>query len=277
MIPSRDRPDLLRDCLAGLGSQAATLQVLVVDDGSRTPLAAVAEAGGAECLRQPPLGLNRARNRGVEAARAPVVAFLDDDVLVDPGWAAGILAAMAAGADAVAGRIELALARPAPRWVTPALRGYLSEYELGTEPRWLGAEDPVPIGANCAVRRELCLAHGGFRSGLDRNGDLLSNGDTEFFRRLRAAGARLRYAPEARVRHRIDADRLTLDYFRRRAVAQGRSDAATTEPGEPWARLRRWTRPARAGLVLVRSVRSGHGPVPALLFLEYCRGNLARP
>jgi glycosyltransferase involved in cell wall biosynthesis len=272
VIPSRDRPELLRDCLAGLRAQPRRLQVLVVDDGSRVSLADVASAGGAVFLRQPPLGLGAARNRGLESARSEIVAFLDDDVLVSPGWSAAILEAIEAGADGVGGRVELAPASPPPRWVTPALRGYLSEYELGTTARWLVPEDPVPVGANCAVRRNRCLELGAFRTDLDRNGNLLSNGDTELFRRFRAAGARLRYAPGAVVRHRIGPERLTVEYFRARAFAQGRSDARIHDGG---GAVRRWARPARTPLLLAQSLRRGQGPVPALLFLEYCRGSLS--
>lgn len=275
IVPSRDRPGLLQDCLESVRAQGAPgLEVIVVDDGSSVALDAVAAAAGAWCVRQPPLGLNAARDAGVARARAPLVAFLDDDVTVAAGWAEAMVAAAEHGADAVAGRVELDLRAPSPRWLTPELRGYLSEYAVGSEPGWI-AGPPLPVGANCAVRREMFDRVGGFRAGLDRVDDsLLSAGDTEFFWRVRAAGGRLRYAPDALAVHRIGPERLTLSYFRRRARAQGASDGVYGIPWERWPRLWPLKWPARVAAELAGGLLRGHGPVPALLYVDYCRGRI---
>jgi GT2 family glycosyltransferase len=81
------------------------------------------------------------------------------------------------------------------------------------------------VGANCAVRREDFDRVGGFRAGLDRiGGSLVSNGDTDFFRRLRTSGGALRYEPAASVLHCVPPGRLTARYFARRQYSQGVSD-----------------------------------------------------
>lgn len=263
IVPSRDRPGLLRGCLAGLDD--ARLEVIVVDDGSRVPLAEVAEAAGARCVRLEPRGLNAARNAGVDAARAPLVAFLDDDVEVARDWAEAMLDAFdTAGADVVGGRVRLALAGPAPRWMSALTRDYLSEYERGDDPFWID-DKRVPFGANCALRRDLCLQLGGFRAGLDRDGPgLLSGGETELFRRAQQAGARIYYAPRAAVAHRIGAERLTVDYMQRRAFAQGQSDRQLEGP---------FLRSPLRGLgPLGTGLLSGRGTVPARLWWAYRRG-----
>src|SRR3954454_13035456 len=234
IVPTHDRPTVLEDCLATLIDQEIDpdgLEVVVVDDGSQSDIGAlVARVAlrspiAVRCERQPLSGLNAARNRGVDSARGEVLAFLDDDTLVAPGWAAAMTHAFDSSAcAAVGGRVDLGLAAPEPDWL-PEFRCYLAEYDLGDEGRWLADADPVPVGANCAVRRSELERVGGFRSGLDRiGGSLVSNGDTEFFRRLRSAGGRLRYEPGARVTHRIPAERLTVPYFRRRNRDQGVSD-----------------------------------------------------
>jgi glycosyltransferase involved in cell wall biosynthesis len=275
VVPTRDRPQLAADCVAGLRAQAGVeLQVLVVDDGSHPPFRV---AAGADCVRQEPAGLNAARNAGLEQARAPLVAFLDDDVIVRPGWAEGIVRAFAAGADAVGGRVLLDLARPAPRWLTPALRGYLSEYDRGPSPAWV-ADAPLPFGANCAVRRERALELGGFRADLDRVGSsLISNGERELFLRLQAAGGRIRYAPDAVVVHRIGPERMTIAHLRRRAFAQGISDRLAPDPADQRGVGRRLTASLRLPARLARGLATGAGGVEALLWIEYWRGRLASP
>ena len=234
IIPTHDRPESLAQCLETLMEQdvvADRLEVVVVDDGSRSDIPAVVAASSARgsipvrCERQPLSGLNVARNRGAAVATGDVLAFLDDDTLVSPGWASALLRAFESHPCAgVGGRVELGLAAPAPDWLTREFTCLLAEYDVGREARWLEG-DPVPVGANCAVRRGEFERIGGFRPGLDRiAGSLVSNGDTEFFRRLRAAGGRLRYEPEAKVVHCIPAERLTVRYFIKRHRAQGVSD-----------------------------------------------------
>jgi glycosyltransferase involved in cell wall biosynthesis len=293
IIPTRGRPDVLSDCLLTLGRQDAAaerLEVVVVDDGSPTDLSPLVAQAGADssiamrCVRQPPRGLNAARNHGVDVSTGAVLAFLDDDTLVSPGWARAMLAAFEdPSCSAVGGRVDLQLEAPAPDWLA-VRRYYLAEYDLGEQPHWL-EDEPVPVGANCAVRRYEFERIHGFRDGLDRIGSsLVSNGDTEFFRRLRAQGGRLRYEPRAHVLHRVTASRLTFEFFLDRHYAQGVSDELmfVLETGVSGrrrvgrvARELNHNLPAMTNTV-VRDVLRGRGLVNARFFLSYWRGRMAR-
>lgn len=285
IIPTRDRPELLRDCLQTVQRQRVVddrLEVVVVDDGSERELGPVIESAPGQVpvrlVRQDPEGLNPARNRGAEAAAGDLLAFVDDDTLLASSWAEAVLAAFEHRACAgMAGRVKLRFEGDAPSWVARPQREYLAEFDLGERPRWLD-QGPVPVGANCAVRRSELDRVGGFRPGLDRvGGSLVSNGDVEFFRRLRRLGGRLRYEPGAQVAHRVGAERLTREFFRRRAYAQGVSDALlAAEDGPPWVvRVTRegW-RCGRTAPVLARGLLTGQGSMNALQWASYCRGRL---
>jgi cellulose synthase/poly-beta-1,6-N-acetylglucosamine synthase-like glycosyltransferase len=180
------------------------------------------------------------------------------------------------GADAVGGRVRLRLEGPAPRWLTPELRRYLAEYDLGEQPLTLPGE-PVPVGANCAVRRAALDRVGRFASGLDRRGaSLVSNGDTEFFRRLQAGGGQIRYEPRATVEHCVPADRLTVEFFRRRARAQGTSDALLAAAvGSAGSAPRELVRAGRSVPIAARGMLEGRGATTARFWLEYCAGRMS--
>ncbi|MEX0973351.1 MAG: glycosyltransferase [Solirubrobacterales bacterium] len=116
VVPTRDRPEKLRRCLAAL---AGAHEVVVVDDGSRAE-AAVAEvvaAAGARLLRLEGEGPAAARNAGARAAAGDVVCFSDDDCEPEPGWAQALAAPILAGAaGSAAGRTVTAPdASPADR------------------------------------------------------------------------------------------------------------------------------------------------------------------
>jgi glucosyl-dolichyl phosphate glucuronosyltransferase len=259
--------------------------VIVVDDGSDEPLAptvAIAASAGvpARCVWQPKAGLNAARNRGVASARGEIVAFLDDDTLVDPRWLAAIDRAFGDhGCDAVGGRVVLRLESGGelPRWLTEKRLGYLSAYDLGPNARDVHGP-PLPVGANFAVRRTALEGLGGFRDGLDRVGrELISNGEFELLRRLLSSGGRVVYRPDAEVVHRVPAERLTKDWFRRRAYAQGVSDVRTDPlDGDPFAlrAARETVRAARALPILARRMVEGRGSFDAELWLIACRARV---
>ncbi len=291
IVPTHNRPDALRKCLDTLTRQDASPSEfeVVIDDGSSADISAlVSEAGvGAafdiRCERQPLSGLNTARNHGVAIADGDVLGFLDDDTLVSEGWAEALLAAFDLPAcSAVGGRVELRLDAPAPPWLA-VRRDYLAEYDLGAEPCWL-AGGPVPVGANCAVRRSEFERVGGFHPALDRlGGTLVSNGDTEFFQRLQAAGGKLRYEPRAHVFHCVPAERLTVDYFVRRHFAQGVSDQLMLAVTKKAPLRRRW---ARIGYELARNLPHmsntvardllrGRGRLNGRFFTAYWRGRMS--
>ena len=190
VIPARDAAATLPATLAALAAQELTdaFEVLVVDDGSSDATAAVAAAHPVVTVVLPGAGAGpgAARNVGIAMARAPVIAVTDADCAPAPGWLAAGLAALAAGADVVQGRVAPAAPRgPWDRSV--AVDGPSALYET----------------ANLFVRTDGLQAVGGFEPWLRPRRSKELGEDVWLGWRLRRAGARVAFASGAVVHHAV--------------------------------------------------------------------------
>jgi glycosyltransferase involved in cell wall biosynthesis len=223
-----NRCDLLPRAIRSLFVESTRdlFEVIVVDNGSTDGTAETvrklrAEGFPLRRVLEPRKGVGFTRNAGVAASRAPCVALMDDDQEAYPGWAASIVRTFDARPDLafLAGPVEPLWIGEAPDWITPAIQGAVSIIEWGGEPK---AIDPrhwmcVP-GGNSAYRRDVVNALGGWRS-------YRRSQDREFTVRLLLAGYHGLYVPAMRMRHRVRADRINRDYFRRWNETEGRMRA----------------------------------------------------
>jgi GT2 family glycosyltransferase len=99
ILTAHNRAGLLPEVLAGLQRQALSpsrFEIVVIDDGSTDETPKVLEQWSKRLplriIRQNPAGLAAAKNLGVLMARAPIIVFLDDDDVADPGLLAAHLA-----------------------------------------------------------------------------------------------------------------------------------------------------------------------------------------
>jgi glycosyltransferase involved in cell wall biosynthesis len=104
IIPTRDRPNWLpRTLLSALEQQGTEAEIIIVDDGSTTPVSerlTLEAQSRLRVLRNPSsLGVARARNRGIDEARGEWIAFLDDDDVWAPDKLSRDLAGAREGAD----------------------------------------------------------------------------------------------------------------------------------------------------------------------------------
>ena len=91
VIPTCNRPDDLRRCLAALEEQRGDrpVEIIVVDNrpGPSSPTPAVVGAfAGIRLLEETKPGLSYARNAGFAAATGDILIAIDDDVTVPHGW-----------------------------------------------------------------------------------------------------------------------------------------------------------------------------------------------
>jgi GT2 family glycosyltransferase len=238
VIPTRARPAYLEVALASIVPQAdaAGVEVLVIDDAGPSPrMQALMERLGARYEPHPsPLGLNVARNTGVERSTGELVVFVDDDVRVRPGWLGALLDAAREHpeVDVFTGPIEPCMEGRTPRSCgregPPITSLDLGARDTDTRYAW---------GANMTIRRTALQRVGPFEIALEYGGD-----EQEWQDRLRTAtpDARVLYVARAALEHRrvgLDARLRSLAraaYFRGRASRRFDSfrGAAPSRPRE---------------------------------------------
>ena len=105
IVPVRDGGERFRSCLRAIRAQTGvTTRIIVVDNGSTDGSLAVAEELADLVLVEPRPGSYAARNRGIGATTAEVVAFTDADCIPEPTWLSTALAVLDGGADLCRGR-----------------------------------------------------------------------------------------------------------------------------------------------------------------------------
>lgn len=213
VICSRNGRGRIGACLTSLRRlRGPAPEVVVVDDGSTDGTGPWVEREFPEVrlLRIESGGLSAARNAGAAAATGEVLAFTDDDCEVDPDWLRELGALFAAGWDAAGGPNLAPPARDAAGAAVAAAPGAASHVMLDD----VEAEH-VP-GCNLAVRRSLYAAIGGFDPDFRTAGD-----DVDFCWRLRDAGLRIGFAPNAFVWHHRRA--CPLGYLRQQ-IGYGKAE-----------------------------------------------------
>ena len=203
VVGTRNRAEGARRAVASvLSSRNPLLQLRVVDQGETGETAAALEPFAADPrmvhLCSSEIGIAVARNLGVAASTASIIAFTDDDCEVDVNW----LGAMADpfARDARIG-VVLGSVLPAPY---DREAGFTPAYCV---PRRLVAKSLLSkwriegMGACMAVRRPTWEALGGFDELLGTGRPLRAGEDSDFIMRALIRGFRVSETPEARVIH----------------------------------------------------------------------------
>ena len=230
VVATRNRPGHIRDCLARLLElEHASFDVIVVDNAPDTDetrdafLDAVGSDDRFRYLRLDRPGVSRARNAGIAAARGPLVAFVDDDVRVDPFWLQGVVRAFARvpSAVCVTGLVATrAIAGPEQRYFDSRV-----SWAANLEPRVFHPTSDDPLhpwaagrfgaGANMAFQLAAVRALEGFDEDLGPGTIAKGGEDIDLFVRALRAGGDLVYDPAALVWHihRSDAGDLEKQMY----------------------------------------------------------------
>lgn len=234
------RPEPLARCVASvLAVDDERLEVVVVDnspDPSTTAAVLDRVAGGRPGVRlvhEPRQGVSRARNRGAAAATGSILAFIDDDVVLDPAWARGIRRGFSCLDDvgAVTGMVPSAELETEAQGMFDAV----VQWSTNLEPRVYlpGATEHGPLypfdaglfgtGANVAVDARAFAAVGGYDVALGPGTPARAGEDLDLFVRLLLAGHPIVYEPGAVAWH---THRRELDQVYRQVRGYGTGLAA---------------------------------------------------
>jgi GT2 family glycosyltransferase len=208
-VCTRNRTDDLKDCLDALIRLPGRGQeIIVVDNAPSTndTKNLVAQYPSVRYILEKRKGLDIARNRAIAEASNDIVAFTDDDALVDVSWL---------------DNIERHFEEPLVMCVT----GMTMPFELETKAQEafenynpfgkgfskkrfsISQNDPLNVGnvgagANMALRKSFIHETEWFDEALDAGTPTHSGGDHEFFARVLLAGYHIVYDPEALSWHR---------------------------------------------------------------------------
>ncbi|MDZ4268339.1 MAG: glycosyltransferase [Mycobacterium sp.] len=226
VVCTRDRPDQLADALQSILSlDYPHYEVVVVDNAARTDATAkVVERINDPRVRrvaEPVPGLSTARNTGLRVACHALVAFTDDDVVVDRHWLDGIV-----GGFARSPRVSCVSGLVPSGELRTAAQAYFDKrvsWAVSLRPRLYDVSEPPPdqplfpfqigrfgTGANFAVKRDRVLELGGFDEALGAGTAAQGGEDLDLFFRVLTAGDLLATEPSAIVWHRHRSDNEAL-------------------------------------------------------------------
>jgi len=255
VLCTRDRPASLEAALPVLRAALRPEdEAVVVDSASRDPaVRRVAEAAGFRVVRAPRPGLALARNVGIQATRAPLVAFTDDDCKPRPDWTSLLAAHFAEPT------VGFVTGRVLPDRDSGPVVAVKTDEEAC---RFEGAQEPAGTGhgANMTMRRVALEAIGGFDEVLGAGTSFFAGEDHDAFYRLLRLGWTGVYDPDVVVVHsqwRGTGEVLRLRYGYGIGSGAVAVKVARLDGRLGWHLLRRrvWD---RGLLVTVHSMRDGY-------------------
>ncbi|MDX2188164.1 MAG: glycosyltransferase family 2 protein [Opitutaceae bacterium] len=194
-----------RSLLATLPKDTAW-ELIYVDDGStdgtRDWLASIANETIRVLLNERNLGYAAANNRAVALSRAPLLALLNNDLVLTPGWLEPMLSALRLPHVGIVGNVQFAVgtklldhagihidAKARPTHVR-VLSGFTPEVTY-----W-----PAVTGACCLLKRETWDTVGGFDERFQNGGE-----DVDFCLKLAAHGLRCAVANRSKILHHVSS------------------------------------------------------------------------
>ncbi len=204
-------------------------------------------------VHAPARNISIARNAALDAASAPLVAFIDDDEVATPQWIAALLECHAATAATIVFGPVQAIYGEGPAWLRKAdLHSIRPVFRGGTI---------IDTGYTCNVlldravmTREMCDRR--FDPALGRSG----GEDTFFFHQLYSLGARCAFAEAALVHEPVPPQRGRLRWLLKRSFRSGQTHARVLQTTAAWRPRLIATAAAKCGYCLMSMVLQAPSP-----------------
>ncbi len=210
-----------------------TFEIIVVDNNSSDNTAGVVQGFIGKC-KTPSIqycfesqqGLSHARNMGIQKAKGDIIAFTDDDGVPDSNWLEELykIYLHKENVGCVGGKVILDLPHSLPGWYQKEMgRQYLAGFELDVDcPLEVNHVYSFPYGVNISFLKKALLGVGLFDPTLGRvSGQSYAGEETDRCLALYQENWRIFYQPTAMVRHVINPERISKDYFKKMANVSG--------------------------------------------------------
>lgn len=236
IVSTYNRCHLLDKAIPALLSQQAPdfqFEVIIVDNNSTDGTAEKIRGYAAKNPRlryvfEARQGVAYGRNAGIEAARADLFAFCDDDVIVPSDWLKRVRNALLRfpDADFIGGKVCPVWKDKPPQWLGPEMAP-LALQDRGSEPMKVDEENPICLVSAClGVRRRGFERAGLFDPATQRVKDGIgSTEDREWESKVLEAGGHGMYVPDVMCYCEIPPQRMQKAYHRRWHLGHGKFNA----------------------------------------------------
>jgi glycosyltransferase involved in cell wall biosynthesis len=164
IISTYNRCESLKDTLDSLLNQECNgsfdWEVIVVDNNSKDKTREVIDSympkfnGRLRYVFEPKQGLSYARNRGIKESEGEIIAFTEDDAIVDKEWLSNIYSTfMNYKCDVLFGKILLKWEGEPPRWLTKRFYGNLGYLDYGNKLFFVDSDRYEFFGGNLSIKK----------------------------------------------------------------------------------------------------------------------------
>jgi len=230
VICTYNRDKYLPDALESLKKQDANpgaFEVIVINNNCTDKTAAICEKFA---QKHPELnfrhivetsqGLSFARNRGIQEAKANLIAFIDDDAIAEPDYVSRLLHAFDnyPEFDAVGGKVlPIYPGGQEPEWMSKYIQRLVSKVDDGDS--FKEFKKKYPVGCNMAFKKSVFKETGVFNTDLTLRSD-----DKYIFSKLKKKRKKTIYAPDVVVHHNIEQYRLEHDFIKALSRLNGHTE-----------------------------------------------------